>query len=273
MISSSLSRRAFLSTSSRVIAPSMLALAASDSDRTQSSVADTVDSSRLPTFPAQDPNLVREVVGASHRDLARVKDLVGARPALARATWDWGFGDWESALGAASHVGNREIAEYLIAMGARPDIFSAAMLGEIEVVRAFVTQSPGIQRVKGPHSITLLSHARAGGAAAASVVDYLTAVGGADERPALQPLSAEDRDRLAGTYRYGSSAEEAFEVTLQREQLRIARGPRTMQNLLHLGGLVFHPSGAEAVRVRFAAEGAGMMMTVTDGPLTVTARK
>jgi hypothetical protein len=272
-MSSSLSRRLFLSASSLLIAPPALFGAVSETDHPQSSGAERVDPASHPTFPAQDPNLVREVVGASHRDLARVKELVGARPALARATWDWGFGDWESALGAASHVGNREIAEYLISMGARPDIFSAAMLGKVDVVRAFVTLSPGIQRVKGPHSITLLSHARAGGDAAAAVVDYLTSVGGADERPALQPLSAEDRDRLPGTYRYGSSAEEAFEVTLQREQLRIARGSRTLQNLRHLGGLVFHPSGAEAVRIQFAAEGTAMTVTVIDGPLTVTARK
>src|SRR3954451_11330466 len=63
------------------------------------------------TFPSQPPALVREMVSVSHGNIKRVRELVEARPALAKAAWDWGFNDWESALGAASHVGNREIAE------------------------------------------------------------------------------------------------------------------------------------------------------------------
>jgi hypothetical protein len=50
------------------------------------------------------------MVGASHGNLARVNELVLAHPALANAAWDWGFGDWETAIGAASHVGNKQIA-------------------------------------------------------------------------------------------------------------------------------------------------------------------
>src|SRR5687768_8111296 len=80
-------------------------------------------------FPAHEPEAAKEIVGASHGNLARVKELVGARPALARASWDWGYGDWETPIDAASHVGNRPIAEYLIANGARPTIFTAAKIG------------------------------------------------------------------------------------------------------------------------------------------------
>jgi len=65
-------------------------------------------------YPSIDDEIVAEVVGSSHFDLDRVKELVEHRPELARATWDWAFGDWETALGAASHVGRRDIAEYLI---------------------------------------------------------------------------------------------------------------------------------------------------------------
>jgi len=89
-------------------------------------------------FPAQSPEAVRETVVAAHGNVVRLKALVGRQPTLAKATWDWGFGDWESALGGASHMGHREIAEYLIANGAQPTIFSAAMLGHLDVVRAFV---------------------------------------------------------------------------------------------------------------------------------------
>lgn len=59
-------------------------------------------------FPAHERDIVKEVVGKSHGDYGRVKELVEARPALARVAYDWGYGDWETALGAASHVGRRD---------------------------------------------------------------------------------------------------------------------------------------------------------------------
>src|SRR5258708_30179938 len=65
-------------------------------------------------FPTQPPELGREMVLVSHFDLKRVKELVSARPSLPRASWDWGFGDWEDGLGAASHVGTKPISDYLI---------------------------------------------------------------------------------------------------------------------------------------------------------------
>ena len=56
-------------------------------------------------LPHQDPALVKETVGVSHADVKRVRELVERQPALANAVVDWGFGDWETALGAASHMG------------------------------------------------------------------------------------------------------------------------------------------------------------------------
>ena len=96
---------------------------------------------------------------------------MGRRPALAKVSFDWGFGDWETPIDAASHIGNREAAEFLIANGARATIFSAAMLGQLDAVKAFIAASPGIQRTPGPHSITLLGHAMAGGPQAQAVVE------------------------------------------------------------------------------------------------------
>src|SRR5262245_21383970 len=123
----------------------------------------STDAAPVGSFPRQDAAVVREMVGVAHGNVTRVKELVSARPALARAAWEWGYGDWETALGAASHVGNKDIARILLDNGAHPTIFSAAMLGQLDVVRAFVAASPGIQRTRGPHGITLLAHARAGG--------------------------------------------------------------------------------------------------------------
>ncbi len=70
-------------------------------------------------FPNQDPALVREIVTKSHFDLDAVQALIERQPALAKAAIDWGFGDWESALGAASHMGRVDIGEALLAGGAR----------------------------------------------------------------------------------------------------------------------------------------------------------
>ena len=119
------------------------------------------------------PALVNEFVGSAHGDLDRVRELLGRYSALANAAWDWGDGDWETALGAAAHVGRRDIALYLIANGARMDIFAAAMLGYLPLVRATLEMVPDAMNWRGPHGIALLAHAEAGGPQAASVTEYL----------------------------------------------------------------------------------------------------
>ena len=166
------SRRQFL----RVVSFTLPTVAVYARDRSTSAT------SVNPLFPTQPPELVEETVVVAHGNFSRVKELVGRQPTLAKATWDWGFGDWETALGAASHVGNREIAELLLSNGAHPTIFSATMLGQLDVVKAFVAaSSSGIQRTRGPHSISLMRHAMAGGPHAQSVVEYLKLVDGADD--------------------------------------------------------------------------------------------
>jgi hypothetical protein len=223
-------------------------------------------------FPTQPPELVREMVLVSHFNLARVRELVEARPSLAKASWDWGFGDWESALGAASHVGNRPIAEYLISKGARPSLFSATMLGQLEVVKAFVTAQPGVQRIRGPHSISLLAHAKAGGEAARPVFDYLQSLKDADADPPI-PLPEADIARLPGTYIFGPVANQQIEITADKGLLTWTRKGTTGRGLVHLGDRTFHPAGAAAVRIRFADDPGGMVMTVNDPDVMLTARR
>ncbi len=230
------------------------------------------------SFPAEPPDLVAETVRVSHFDLARVRELVEARPALARATWDWGYGDFESALGAASHVGNREIAEYLISRGARPDLFSATMLGQLDVVKVWVATSPGVQRIAGPHGITLLSHARAGGERALPVLRYLESLGDADAKPAAAPLADADRDALLGTYRFGTGprdllAVEMISVGSGGQSVAVRRADGGPRVLLHRGERAFSPAGAEAVRLRFSAESPALTLTVWDPDPIVTARR
>src|SRR5690349_20980204 len=127
--------------------------------------------------PAIASELVRDMVGNAHGDLDRVTQLLEQEPALVNAAWDWGGGDWETALGAAAHMGRKDIAGYLLENGARLDLFAAAMLGRLEIVRAALSAFPDIHQIKGPHGIPLLAHAQAGGVEAASVVEYLRSLG------------------------------------------------------------------------------------------------
>jgi hypothetical protein len=217
-----------------------------------------------PAFPRQDPAMVLEMVGVSHGNLPRVRQLLEARPALARAAVDWGYGDWEDALGAASHVGRSDVALLLLQHGARPTIFSAAMLGQLEVVRAFVAAAPGIQRTLGPHSIPLLAHARAGGERARPVREYLDSLGDAGQGPTLAPLTL-GTATYTGRYRFGVAESAELVVTVERDQLAIARPGGAARTLRHLGDHAFFPVGAEAVRIRFeVAGGASIAVTVHD---------
>ena len=131
----------------------------------------------MTNVPRLDADLVRDFVGSAHSDFERVRDLLGEQPALVNAAWDWGGGDWETGLGAAAHMGRKDIALYLLESGARMDIFAAAMLGHLEIVRAMLAIMPDAGRWRGPHGIPLLKHAEAGGAEAAPVVDYLRTLG------------------------------------------------------------------------------------------------
>jgi hypothetical protein len=127
----------------------------------------------METKPALAPDLVQEFVGNSHGDLNRVKELLAQEPGLINATWDWGGGDFETGLGAASHMGRRDIADFLLENGARLDLFAAAMLGKLEIVRAALTAYPDAIKTPGPHGIPLIAHAQAGGEDAKDVLEYL----------------------------------------------------------------------------------------------------
>lgn len=266
-MSTPFTRRTFLATATPLMVGSSLAATptahgASDAPRPQATAG--VPHGPSSAFPAQDAALVREMVGVSHGNIARVRELLERQPALARAAYDWGFGDWETALGAASHVGHRAIAELLLAHGARPSIFSAAMLGQIDVVKAFVTAWPGVQKIKGPHGITLMAHARAGGEPAKPVVSYLESVGDADLRTASLPVTDEERTAILGTYPFGTGSSDAMDVTFDKNTLFIARRGGPPRNLTHVGGLAFFPAGAEAVRIRFERTASTTRLSIHD---------
>lgn len=139
------------------------------------------------------PELVRAFVGAAHADLDQVKALLEQEPDLLHATMNWSGGDWETALGAAAHVGRRDIAEWLIGRGARLDLFAAAMLGELDVVRSALNRYPSLLHAKGPHGIPLLQHALIGGEQAKDVAAYLKSRYPAEEKGSSSMIVVENR--------------------------------------------------------------------------------
>lgn len=127
--------------------------------------------------PQLDKKLVQKFVGKSHSDITIVKELLEEHPTLLNAAHDWKYGDFETGLGAASHVGNIEIVNYLIEKGAQANIFTACVLGKIEIVKPMLMAFPSVLHARGPHGFTLLHHAEKGGEDALEVKEFLLSLG------------------------------------------------------------------------------------------------
>lgn len=126
--------------------------------------------------PPLDVKLVQEFVGAAHKDFDKVKAMLTEAPDLLNAVHNLGGWDWEDAIGAAGHMGLREEALYLLEQGARPTICVAAMLGNMEIVKAYINSFPQMKDAVGPHKISLMRHAKAGDDHALHVVEYLRSI-------------------------------------------------------------------------------------------------
>ena len=123
------------------------------------------------------------------------------------------------------------------------------MLGQLEVVKSFVEAQPGVQKIRGPHSIPLLEHARKGGPQARPVVEYLKLLGGAGSEPEA-PLADAERAKLLGTYTFGIGPNQQIDVSMEngpgmRNQLTGTRKGTMGRPLYHLGNTVFYPAGAQ----------------------------
>ncbi|MEM6469334.1 MAG: ankyrin repeat domain-containing protein [Planctomycetota bacterium] len=119
----------------------------------------------------------------AHSDLEMTKKLLEREPGLINASIDWGGGDFETALGGASHMGRKDIVSLLMNRGARPDLFTAAMLGKLETIKAFLDLEPKLIDAKGPHGFTLHFHAQVGGEDSKPVLDYLQSIKPTELRP------------------------------------------------------------------------------------------
>ncbi|MDA7694635.1 hypothetical protein N8817_07595 [Flavobacteriaceae bacterium] len=236
-------------------------------------------------FPNIDPKVIAEVVGKSHFDLERVKKLVDKRPELSRSVWEWRFGDFESAIGAASHVGRRDIALYLISKGARPTLFTFAMLGYFNVVKSTIEAIPGIEEITGPHGISLLDHAYAGQRMKdrmsgieieklEQTIAYLTKLGNAGGEKYLD-VSSEEQEKYLGNYKYGEKEKDGFTININMRKL-LSLGP-----IGEFGGALYKTgenhfiyNGAPSVQVTFdIRDNKVYSMKIKDPDLTIVAQK
>lgn len=128
------------------------------------------------------PEIVKEFVGVSHGKFDRAKEMLENEHLLLHASWDWGGGDFESGIEAAGHVGNKEIAAYLLSKGARYNIYLACMLGHLEIVKQVLAFNPLLLNSKGPHGFTMLHHAQKGGEDSKAVADFLATLGAKETR-------------------------------------------------------------------------------------------
>jgi len=127
--------------------------------------------------------LAQDFIIYAHSDLEMTKKLLEREPGLIQSSIDWGAGDWETALGGASHMGRHDIVEFLLSRGARIDLFCAAMQGQTEAIRSFLALQPALIDAKGPHGFSLHFHAQVGGEKSKETLDYLQSVKQVELRP------------------------------------------------------------------------------------------
>ena len=108
-------------------------------------------------------DLVKPFVLASHGNLNAVQTMLAEHPDLLLVQYEWGPNDYEDGLGAASHVGNRPIAEFFLSKGVPTTICTAAMMGNYDEVKAFLEKDPSLANARGAHGITLMFHASMSG--------------------------------------------------------------------------------------------------------------
>ena len=108
---------------------------------------------------AVDQETVNQFVIFSHGHIDGVKEMLIANPELinSRSNLD------ETPLGAAAHVGNRAMAEYLLSQGAELDFPAAVMLGNREWVVEQLERDAALANSAGAHGISVLFHAVVGG--------------------------------------------------------------------------------------------------------------
>ena len=105
---------------------------------------------------------IKEFVFAAHKDFDKVKSIISKNPLLLNCANQATKGDFETALGGASHMGRNDIADLLVERGARMDIFNMCFLGFTDMTKGLIERYPHLLQAPGPHGFTLLHHAKVG---------------------------------------------------------------------------------------------------------------
>lgn len=251
----------------------------------ETDLADTVTDKPHARYPAISDDMVSAVVGASHFNLDKVKELVNLRPELSRATWDWAFGDFETALGAASHVGRRDIAEFLMSKGARPDIFTYAMFGAYDAVKAMIETTAGIQSIAGPHGISLLQHVKNGMRSDGlseknkedlkKLSDYLEQLGNADVNEKYVSYTEIEAQQYLGDYKYGKGPDDGFSIKMNmRKMISLGKLGTFGGGLYKKGNNVYTYNGVPSVEISFTVINDKVIsLTIHEPGLSLTAKK
>jgi ankyrin repeat protein len=106
-----------------------------------------------------DHSVVEELVGNAHGNLARVRELLDVHPAALnlRAPWN------ETAVEAATQMGDKPIIALLIGRGAPVDFFTACVLGRRDEVMAELEADASRANARGVHDLPALYFAAIGG--------------------------------------------------------------------------------------------------------------
>jgi ankyrin repeat protein len=131
---------------------------------------------------------IKEFIIAAHTSLEKVQAVLIEHPELLNVAWNWSEDDSENALQAASHLGQDEVARYLLSLGAPNTITTAAMLGDVEAVKQFLHQDKSLALAYSAHKISLLFHITIGGKP--EIADLVRLHGGAPEEDAPFALHA-----------------------------------------------------------------------------------
>ena len=133
--------------------------------------------------PQLNRTMLQDFVIYAHMDLDMTKKLLEKEPLLINGVMDWGAGDWESGLGGASHMARYDIVEFLLSRGARMDIFTMAVMGQLDAIKMLLTLQPGLINAVGPHGFSLHFHAQLAKTGADEMVAYLQTIKKVELKP------------------------------------------------------------------------------------------
>ncbi len=93
-----------------------------------------------------------------------------------------GGGDFETALGGASHVGYIELVNYLVENGTQMNLLTFCLLGKTDMVKSMLASYPALLIMKGPRGFSPLDYPIQGEANALEIKKYLESLGAVETK-------------------------------------------------------------------------------------------